>query len=91
MRFRKMLDRLGIHGYYNEMQKEFADLDVLAASGHAQPPQGQADPHDVLVTLLRERSFNDVADKLETEWFPERASQTGASPVAQKEPPDAIS
>jgi hypothetical protein len=23
MRFRKMLDRLGIHGYYAEMQKEF--------------------------------------------------------------------
>lgn len=23
MRFRKMLDRIGIHGYYSEMQKEF--------------------------------------------------------------------
>lgn len=25
MRFRKMLDRIGIHGYYNEMMKEFGD------------------------------------------------------------------
>ncbi len=25
MRFRKMLDRIGIHGYYSEMQKEFND------------------------------------------------------------------
>ena len=25
MRFRKMLDRIGIHGYYNEMQKEFPE------------------------------------------------------------------
>lgn len=27
MRFRKLLDRLGIHGYYNEMQKEFGGND----------------------------------------------------------------
>lgn len=25
MRFRKLLNRLGIHGYYSEMQKEFGD------------------------------------------------------------------
>lgn len=27
MRFRKLLDRLGIHGYYSEMQKEFCGND----------------------------------------------------------------
>lgn len=31
MRFRKMLNRIGIHGYYNEMQNEF-DGDALAGS-----------------------------------------------------------
>lgn len=32
MRFRKMLDRIGIHGYYNEMQKEFGLLGDEPAS-----------------------------------------------------------
>jgi hypothetical protein len=32
MRFRKMLDRIGIHGYYNEMMKEFGDEPQLRAA-----------------------------------------------------------
>lgn len=36
MRFRKMLSRLGIHGYYNEMQKEFGEDALDSALGVAE-------------------------------------------------------